>query len=508
MKIALSCPPCNDNLYTAAEVRELDRLAIEEHGIAASYLMKRAGRAAFEVLLEQWPEVDRLTVYCGIGNNAGDGYVIAALAAQRRLHVDVVQLGDVAALSGAAKAAYDYACQEQVSILKWSDVNTAHQLPHGGVLVDALLGTGLTRNVEGDYADAITAINNSGLPVLAVDMPSGLCADTGTVKGCAVKAQLTTTFIGLKRGLLTGRGPALSGEVFFDDLDVPSAIYSEVNAQVDRLNLHHLLTALPEREADAHKGHFGHVMVIGGDLGFGGAGMMAAEAAARMGAGLVSLATRPEHVVASLARQPEIMAVGVTSGQELEPLLKRPSVLVIGPGLGRSPWSEQMLLQAAQSGLPMIVDADALALLASTSIVEPSAYPNNWILTPHPGEAAALLECDVASVQADRFAAVIQLQQRYGGVVILKGAGSLVKGEDEHIGLVSDGNPGMASGGMGDVLSGILAGLLAQGLTAAEAAELGATLHACAADFAAEEVGQRSLLATDVIPYICELLRD
>jgi NAD(P)H-hydrate epimerase len=292
------------------------------------------------------------------------------------------------------------------------------------------------------------------------------------------------------------------------NLDIPAATYNEVAPSVERLSLGDLLPLLAPRAADAHKGDFGHVMVIGGDSGYGGAALMAAEAAARTGAGKVSVATRPEHVSAILARRPEIMACGVVSGQELEPLLVRPTLLVVGPGLGRTPWSEQMLQQAIKSGLPLVLDADALNILAEGRVVPVAGHQQHspWLLTPHPAEAARLLGITTAEVQADRFAAVRAISARYNASVILKGAGSLVASSDGLIGLVTDGNPGMATGGMGDVLSGILGGLLAQGLNTHDAARLGAVVHACAADLAAEDQGQRGLLATDLIPYLGQLL--
>lgn len=490
-------------LYTASEVYALDAAAIAG-GIPSIQLMKRAGRAAFDLLLERFPAPGLISVYCGAGNNGGDGYVIAALAAQRKLPVQVIQLTAVEKLTGEARQAYDFAVQEGVSILTLAQATA----PSNGVIVDGLLGIGLRGAPTGEFAAAIEQINSTGLPVLALDIPSGLNADTGAVAGAVVQAQITIPYIALKRGLLTGRGLAVCGELVLANLDIPVATYDEVSPGVERLSLGDLLPLLAPRSADAHKGDFGHVMVIGGDTGYGGAALMTAEAAARTGAGKVSVATRPEHVSAILARRPEIMACGVVSGQELEPLLARPTLLVVGPGLGRTPWSEQMLQQAIKSGLPLVLDADALNILAEGRVVPVAAHQQHspWLLTPHPAEAARLLGITTAEVQADRFAAVRAISARYNASVILKGAGSLVASVDGFIGVVTDGNPGMASGGMGDVLSGILGGLVAQGLSAHDAARLGAVVHACAADLAAEDLGQRSLLATDLIPYLGQLL--
>lgn len=505
MKITAS----NGSLYTANQVYALDAAAIAS-GIPGIQLMKRAGKAAYDVLLERFPEPERVTVYCGAGKNGGDGYVLAALAKQRLVPVQVIQLAAPEKLTGEARQAYEFALQEGVHMLPFAEASA----PQVGVIVDALLGIGLQGDVRPEFAAAIEQINAAGLPVLAIDIPSGLNADSGAAQGVVVKATHTVTYIGIKRGLLTGRGPAVCGDIVLSSLDIPSDIYSqlEVNGQAkpgaETLMLSALLEQLASREADAHKGDFGHVMIIGGDTGYGGAAIMAAEAAARTGAGLVSVATRPEHVSAILARRPEVMACGVVSGQELEPLLARPTVLVIGPGLGRSPWSEQMLQQAVKSGLPMVLDADALNILAAGRVVPNITPRNNWLFTPHPGEAARLLGVNTSDVQSDRFGSVANIQKKFGGAVILKGAGSLIAGESGTIGVVTQGNPGMASGGMGDVLSGIVGGLMAQGLPVEQAARLGAALHATAADLAADEIGQRGLLATDLIPYVCQLLSD
>ncbi len=508
MTDAVSSPPAGTftrrlptDLYRADQVRALDRCAIEEHGIAGIHLMKRAGRAAFAALLERWPEPEQVTVLCGAGNNAGDGFVIAGLAAQRRIPVTVICVAEPEKLQGDARLAYEFARREGVIMQPLQESQG-----FSGIVVDAMLGTGLSGEVRDPYRQAIEWLNSSNLPVLAVDIPSGLCADTGRELGVAVKAELTVSFIGLKQGLLTGRGPALTGELLFADLGVPQAVYHSNVASVERLCLSDLLRQLPERDGDAHKGDFGHVMVVGGDSGFAGAAAMAGESAARMGAGLTSVATRPEHVAAIIARRPELMVAGVTSGQALEPLLARVTVLVLGPGLGRSPWSEQMLQQAAASDLPIVLDADGLNLLSEGRVLGNQCRRDNWILTPHPGEAARLLGVTTAEIQKDRFSAARQLQQRFGGTVLLKGAGTVIAAQDGSLSVADVGNPGMASGGMGDVLSGVIGGLLAQGLEPCAATKLAVCLHGAAADMAVADNGMRGLLATDLLPYLRQLL--
>ena len=489
-------------LYTAAQTRALDRSAIEAHGIPGIVLMKRAGASTLAEIRRRWPGARSLTVLCGGGNNGGDGYIVAALARQRGLVVQVFAVADPARLEGDAARARRFATDAGVSVTDWSD----DAVLAGDVLVDALLGTGLTRPVRDDYATAIAALNAAPAPVVAVDVPSGLQADTGAELGIAVRAEVTVTFIGRKLGLYTGRGPACAGEVRFAGLEVPAAIYGEHAAEAELLDLGALGELLPRRSRDAHKGQFGHVMVIGGDHGFGGAALMAAEASARAGAGLVSVATHPEHAAAFLARRPELMVKGVPSGQELEPLLAAPTVLVVGPGLGRSPWAEQMLQQALGATLPMVLDADALNLIASGRFGA-DRDGRSWVITPHPGEAARLLEIDNREVQANRPEVCRRLQQRFGGAALLKGAGTLIAGPQEPLGVCPYGNPGMASGGMGDVLSGLIGALLAQGLTPAAAARLGACLHGRAADLAAAD-GEIGLLATDLFPHLRRLINE
>ncbi len=487
-----------EKLYTAAQTRALDHAAIHDHGIPGITLMSRAADAAFRHLLDAWPEPGSLQVLCGTGNNGGDGYLVAHLAHKRGIPATVFQLGDPAKVGGDAALAREQALADGVRMVAFGE----DPLTADGVIVDAMLGTGLGGDVREPWSAAIAAVNASGAPVLAVDIPSGLCADTGRVLGAAVRADVTVTFIGLKRGLFTLHGQDCAGAVVFSDLGVPPEVYAAVPAEVERLELEPLLECLPGRPATTHKGDCGTVLVVGGDHGMAGAASMAAEAALRCGAGLVRVATRPEHVAPLVARTPEVMPRGVDSGEDFAPLLTAADVLVVGPGLGQSPWSEHLLGAALASGLPAVLDADALNLIAAGRVDLTAG--GERIFTPHPGEAARLLGDDSAGIQGERFAAARRLQEKLGGVIVLKGNGTLIAGAGDL--LLSDyGNPGMASGGMGDVLSGVLGALLAQGLPALEAAALGTCLHGAAADIAAAE-GERGLAATDLIPELRALL--
>jgi len=477
-------------LYTAAQVRELDRRAIEAHGIPGAELMERAGAAVLETLRVRYPRARRLAIACGPGNNGGDGYVVARRARAAGLEATVLVLGrapttgDAAVMRRRAESAR-IACRPFAPAL----------LEGADLVVDALLGTGLQRAVEGEWRAAIEAINACGLPVVAVDVPSGLDADTGAVMGAAVRARATVSFIGLKAGLFTGDGPDHAGEILFDDLGAPAAIYEHLTAAARRLVPERLRALVRPRLRNAHKGSFGHVLVVGGGPGMAGAARLCGEAALRAGAGLVTAAVHPANVATVNAARPEMLAFGVRGAKELAPLLARASVVALGPGLGRDAWARGVWRAALAARLPLVVDADALNLLA-----EDPVRREGWILTPHPGEAGRLLERSGAEVQRDRFAAVRALHGRFGGVCLLKGAGTLIAGA-EGVWLCDRGNPGMASGGTGDVLTGVIAALRAHGLAALDAARLGAWVHAAAGDDAAAE-GEAGLIASDLYPYI------
>ena len=489
-----------EHLHTAAGVRELDRRAIEQAGIAGETLMIRAAEAAFGQLQAHWPGCQHPAVLCGAGNNGGDGYVVALLALRAGLHPQVYAATPLAKLSGDARTMADRALAEGVPVLELGD--TVPDFSGHDLLVDGLLGTGLQGEVRPAQAALIEAMNAANLPLLALDIPSGLSADSGAVLGVAVRADVTTTFVGMKRGLLTGAGPAHCGLLSYHDLAIPEDILQSLEANCRRVSLAQLPTVLPRRRRDAHKGDYGHVLVVGGDHGYAGAVMLAAEAAARSGAGLTSVATRAAHVGPLVGRRPELMVRAVEQGCDLDALLRRASVVVCGPGLGQDAWGSSLLEKVLASGLPLVLDADALNLMAARQLETRSAM----VLTPHPGEAARLLATDTATVQADRFAAVAALARRYAGAVLLKGPGTLIATQDKPVALVNAGNPGMASGGMGDVLSGVIGALLAQGLTPFDAAAYGALVHGLAADRAVQHQGERGLLATDLLPHLRRLL--
>lgn len=475
-------------VFSAAQVRAMDERAIRRGPRDGYDLMCAAATGALHTLRTAWPAARKLVVCCGAGNNGGDGYVLARLAREQGFEVAVAALADPNRLGGDARRAYgDFA----------SGGGTVQAFEPGLLLtadlvVDALFGTGLDRSVEGPYLHCIQAINESGVPVLALDIPSGLHADTGRVLGRAVVADLTVTFVALKSGLFLGEAVDHVGRLVLDSLGIqPTA--EDGAPCLRRLDDIEGRQWLRRRRRSAHKGSHGRVLLVGGGPGMPGAIRLAAEAALRVGAGLVAVATRPEHVSAVVAARPEIICHGVEDAAGLGHLLEACDVLALGPGLGQSTWAQALWRAALERTVPTVMDADALNLLAA----EPGRR-EDWVLTPHPGEAARLLASSTARVQGDRVAAVRELQSRFGGVCVLKGAGSLVFGGEGFVGVCDAGNPGMAVAGMGDVLTGIIAGLLAQGLPTGVAARVGTRLHARVGDAEAQR-GERGLLPSDLL---------
>jgi len=474
-------------LYSTAQVRALDAHAIEELGIAGYTLMKRAGEAALRYLRTRWPMAHRIVIVCGRGNNAGDGYVLARFAHAAGLTVTVLSAAPPEELRAEARQAYeDFRASGGVA-----HPFSAERLTSGEVIVDALLGTGLEGDGRPELGQVIRAINSSGRPVFALDVPSGLDSDAGVALGEAVRADATVTFVGLKTGLLVGDGPEFAGAVFFDDLELaPSAHLAPRLTRIVEAEIHE---ALPRRARSANKGNFGRVLIVGSGSGMPGAARLAGEACLRVGAGLVTVAVAPENVAAIAAGRPELICVGLSGETALAEVLGGVDVIAVGPGLGRSAWAVAALNAVLKSGKPLVVDADALNLLAEHG----APAREDWILTPHPGEAGRLLAVSAEDIQRDRLAALDRLIERFHGTIVLKGAGTLVGARGRTPGVCERGNPGMATAGSGDVLTGAIAGILAQCRDHWTAARVGVLVHAMAGDAAARG-GERGLLAGDL----------
>ena len=473
------------SLYDVAALRAIEARATASLG-DEFVLMQRAGAAAWRELLAHWPQARRIAVACGPGNNGGDGYVLARHALESGREVQAMQLQPPR--TNPAKRACEEFAQAGGDL-----VAGLSAFAESDLVVDALFGIGLSHAPEGGAATWIAAINASNVPVLAIDVPSGVDADRGSVPGIAIRATRTLECIAPKAGLRTGAALDHVGGLSLATLDVAAAAFDGFEPAAQWFDADSLADFLPKRRRDSHKGDNGRVLCIGGDHGMGGAVLLCAEAALRVGAGLVRVATRETHIAPLLAHCPEALAAGVEGAGSLESMLEQADVVALGPGLGQGDWSRMLFSTAISRGKPLVVDADALNLLAQS----PRELPNA-VLTPHPGEAARLLGCSNAEIQGDRIAAANRIAEGFDAVVVLKGAGSVIAAPKRIHRIIGAGNPGMAVGGMGDVLTGVIAALRAQGLDAFDAATAGALLHAVAGDIAARD-GERGLLPRDVI---------
>ena len=476
-------------LYTAKQTRAIDRDAIEGQGIPGPELMGRAAEAVCRLIQKEYPEIERIVVYAGVGNNAGDGYLVARRMQELGRSVRIVQLVPGQSLQGDARAAFEEAMRVEIPMQLFAKAAPIDE----DLVVDALLGTGLSRPVEGDWAEAVDRINQSNAGVVSVDIPSGLDADTGAAGAHTVKANHTVTFIARKRGLYTADGPDCAGRVAYDDLEVESGSSSAV----ELCDWMEVRRDLPRRRRNSYKNEYGHVLVIGGSPGYQGAAELCGIAALRCGSGLVSLA-QPLDALKTRSPMPELMCHAVANRRALRELAGQASVIAVGPGLGQDAWAQDMLGEVLEMSRPRVIDADALRLLAADLRRNPSG---DWVLTPHPGEAAALLGTKTAEIQQDRFSAVGRIQKAYGGTVVLKGCGTLVADADGGIRVCAGGNPGMATAGMGDVLTGTIASLIGQGLDIGHAALVGVCLHAEAGDRAREQ-GMHGMMASDLLPHL------
>ena len=475
-------------VHTGSETRTFDRRATDEFAIPGIRLMLRAGRVAFDALRARWPDAGCVTVVCGGGNNGGDGYVIAGLAKDAGLDVQLVELADAAQLAGDALTARRFALE------RLGEGGAEDWPARGDVIVDALLGTGAQGGVRARYQDAIDRINAAGKPVLAVDVPSGVNADSGGLHTPApVRAALTVTFVAAKIGLVTGAAVDFVGDLIVDDIGVPEAARAEPGVAV----LHGAGLAELARRRGAHKGDFGRLLVVGGDADMGGAVALAGEASLRVGAGVVTVATRAGNRAAILSRRPELMVCAADNADALDAALAAATAVAAGPGLGRGAWGESLLAKCLAAGKPLLVDADGLNILAANGGVGLADLPNGAVVTPHPGEAGRLLGHDAGWVQQHRLQAAAELSE-HGAVAVLKGAGTLIAQAGAPRSICLLGNPAMATAGSGDVLAGIVGGLLARGLSALDAAELGVWLHARAGDDAAA-AATSALLAGDLL---------
>ncbi|QGN36199.1 bifunctional ADP-dependent NAD(P)H-hydrate dehydratase/NAD(P)H-hydrate epimerase [Klebsiella oxytoca] len=474
-------------IWPADALRRAEKDAADTLGLTLFELMRRAGEAAFQIASTQYPASQHWLILCGHGNNGGDGYVVARLAQARGIQVTLLALESEKPLPEEAAIAREEWLNAGGTIhaasIAWPEDIT--------LIIDGLLGTGLQSAPRESVAELIAHANAHPAPIVALDIPSGLNAQTGTAPGAVINAAHTITFIALKPGLLTGKARDVVGRLHHHALGLERWLAGQT-AIIRRFDASQLPDWLPPRSPTSHKGDHGKLVIVGGEPGTAGAIRMSGEAALRAGAGLVRVLTHKDNITPILTARPELMVHELTS-RSLEESLQWADVVAIGPGLGQSEWGKNALRQAENFRKPMVWDADALNLLA----INPDKR-HNRVLTPHPGEAARLLNASVAEIESDRLHSAQRLVKRYGGVVVLKGAGTIVASETGETGIIDAGNAGMASGGMGDVLTGIIAALLGQRLTPYDAACAGCVAHGEAADRLAARSGTRGMLATDL----------
>lgn len=484
-------------LFRADQVRANEQAAAENSGCDMFTLMQRAGESVFQHCIELFPNLDIFVVLVGQGNNAGDGYVTALHAKKAGKQVYVCAVEPDRILDGDAGIAQANWFAAGGKLVEFSEA----LVEKADIIIDALLGTGINSVIRNEFADVIDVINRSSTYVVAVDVPSGLDANTGQSLGRCVQADVTVTFVGIKPGLVTGAGKQSCGQLVYADLDIGKAFQALAKPCATLLKIEHFKGLAP-RDIHSHKGTYGRLLCVGGNRGTAGAIRLAGEAALRSGAGMVRTYVHEASVVQVSSGRPELMV----TDSDLDAALAWATCVVIGPGLGQDEWAEaafETTMKYCQAtNTPLVIDADALNLLCKQS----TAYTvTDCILTPHAAEGARLLGLTVEEVESNRFNTARQCAQRYHAVCVLKGAGTLIDNE-KATWVCRHGNPGMATAGSGDVLSGILGALLAQGVQVDMAAKYGVILHAKAGDDVAELYGQRGMIASDLFDAVRALI--
>jgi len=482
----------NKYIFNVEQVREIDRIAVEEMDIPGSELMERAGKRAFRSIRGLYENLPGILVLCGPGNNGGDGYVVALCALKEGMDVQVIFTEKPK--SRDAKSM----CQQYLSaggIARKYDPGAGKLPLIGDVIVDAILGTGIKESPKGAAATLINAANDDWRPIVALDVPSGLECSAGVAFDPCVKAVMTVTFIGRKAGCYTADGRDQCGSVIYESLDVP----------LEEIGMNSFATlveplALEPRIHNSHKGRYGNLGILGGSAGMLGAVLLAGRAAMRAGCGLVTVVSERKHADILAIHCPELMSLNCSAEEKVDRLLKKADGLVVGPGLDDGNWAHQAFSAASNYAGPVVVDAGALRLLATPSYRQ---RRDNWILTPHEGEAAALLGCASLDIRHDRFEAAREIARVYGGICVLKGSGTIISDSGDSAPKICDkGNPGMATAGMGDVLSGILGAHVSAGWSISDCAEFAVWVHSTAADHAAAQSSEHSLIASDVIDFL------
>jgi len=508
-------------IVTAEQMKELDRRASEEFGVPSIVLMENAGLRTFDVACRMLKDIggNRLVIVCGRGNNGGDGFVVARHLHQIGVDTHALLVGPLEEVRGDARVNLEIAEKSGIPIENVTDIATARRaLAHCDLVVDALFGTGIKGEITGLAGEIIDEINACGRPVVAVDLPSGLDADTGQICGRCVQADETVTFGLPKIGLAIYPGADYAGQVSVAEIGIPELALETAGINTFLTEDEDVGNRLPARPPDAHKGTFGHAAIIAGSVGMTGAAAMAGMAAVRIGAGLVTLGV-PESLNDILeAKVTEVMTVPMPETQArsfsraavpkaLE-LIERCDAVAIGPGIGRNGETVAFVRELLPKiKVPMVIDADGLnAVAEDVSVLAKLKAPT--IISPHPGEMARLVGTTVETVQSNRLKAARDAAERFGVVVVLKGAGTVTAAPDGEAWINTTGSVALATGGTGDVLTGAIVGLLAQGRRPLDAAICAVYIHGRAGEIAEEEIGSAGAAATDLLPLLPRVIRE
>ncbi|MBN2719428.1 MAG: NAD(P)H-hydrate dehydratase [Deltaproteobacteria bacterium] len=512
----------NKNIFvTREQIREYDRIAIEEMGIPGTVLMENAGVGATGIALDMLGNARRVAVVAGPGNNGGDGFVMARHLMAHGCDVETFVTAEEKQIEG--DALVNLKILKKMGARITPVLSSDHASRLGGhlqcdLIVDALLGTGVNKPVEGHLAEAIAQINQANIPVLSVDIPSGLDADTGISWKAVVNADVTVTFGHIKQGMLLYPGASCAGKVHVVPIGVPAEVSAKAGIQGRIITEGDVRERMPRRRVDAHKGTAGHLAVVAGSMGKSGAAVMAAKAAMRAGTGLVTIATtqnaRPtiesrclEVMVETVIEKPDA-ALTDKDVKKLSSVIEGKTALALGPGLTTAPGISALSMRLLQMlEIPAVIDADGINILAN----DPSGAGRiiaPMVFTPHPGEMARLTGKSTAQVQADRIAITRETAKWHKVTVVLKGANSVIASPDGDVYINPTGNEGMASGGMGDVLTGIIGSYLAQGMSPFDAAMAGTYIHGLLADRCVQRIGKAGLIASDLIAELPALQKD
>ncbi len=485
----------SQKLFSINQTRKIEKHLIKEQNIPEFNLMLEAGKAVFNVLKKHITNKETpIFILCGPGNNGGDGYITASLAAKEDFNITCLEIGDFSKQSKVSKKAKALATNNNATIRPY---NKNISFSKECVIIDGILGIGIKGKVRIKESNLIEKVNNSKAFIISIDNPSGLDCDSGDILGIAIKSNITVTFLSYKQGLYLKYGPKLSGKIEFSNLKTNYIKFlGSLTAKYHIIPNQNLDNIIPKRKIDDHKGVFGNILIVGGNYNMGGAVIMTALAACKAGAGKVTVLTRKEHISPLISRIPNVMTITYESEKDLEDAIEDKTLLAIGPGLGKSKWSKKLFDFFMQSNLPKVIDADALNLLSES---KEKFNLSNAILTPHPKEAARLIGNDVIEIQKDRNSSIRKIQEKYGAITILKGANSLILNNKKELYLCPHGSPAMAVAGMGDILTGLISGLATQNITLNEAAILGVYFHALKANQITKKYGEIGMLPTDIL---------